>query len=122
MFLGFTSALIVIPGLIWIIALGLRLWRPSPDLRKSLRNTHLVLAPFAILLAVYGFYALRRAEESAEGGGGLLGAFGMIPIVMGLLAGILSIISLWVAYSAPLEDFIENRDPDRSNNNKPSKR
>ena len=62
-FLGYTSALIVIPGLIWLIVLGLRLWRPYPKLRTALRNTHLVLAPFAILLTVYGFYALKKAEE-----------------------------------------------------------
>jgi hypothetical protein len=98
-FLGFTSALIVIPGLIWLIVLGLRLWRPYAELRTALRNTHFVLAPFAILLTVYGLYALRKAEESAEGGGGLLGAFGLIPIVMGLLAGSLSIASLYVCRS-----------------------
>jgi len=42
---------------------------------------------------------LRAARRSAEAGGGLLGAFGIIPIVMGVLAGSLSVVSLCVAYS-----------------------
>jgi hypothetical protein len=110
-FLGFTSALIVIPGLIWLIVLGLRLWRPYPRLRTALRNTHLVLAPFAILLTVYGFYALRKAGESAEGGGGLLGAFGLIPIVMGIFAAALSIASLCVSYSSAFTDLPVEKNP-----------
>ena len=109
MFLGFSSALIVIPGLIWLIMLGLRLWRPNTKLRMALRNTHLVLAPFAILLVVYGFYALSRAEESADAGGGLLGAAGLIPIVIGLLAGSLSITSLCVSYSSAFENLSGGR-------------
>ena len=98
-FLGCFSLPVVIPALIWLAILGFRLWRPNTRLRNELRYTHLVLAPLAILLVVYGLFALRAAQRSAEAGGGLLGAVGLIPIAMGLLAGSLSVVSLYISYS-----------------------
>jgi hypothetical protein len=98
-FLGYFSILIVIPGLIWLIVLGIWLWRPGCSVRKALRVTHFVLAPLAVLLVAYGLYCLRAAQRSAEGGGGLLGAVGLMPIVMGVLAWSLSIVSLFVLNS-----------------------
>ena len=97
LFLGVISMLIVIPGLIWLALLGISLCRPNTRVAVLLRTTHLVLAPFAVVLLAYGFFALRAAERSAEDGGGLLGGFGWIPIAMGVLAGSLSTVSLWVA-------------------------
>ncbi len=99
MFLGVFTIPVVIPALIWLVIVGFRLWRTNARLRMVLRYTHLVLAPLAILLVVYGLFALRAAKRSAEAGGGLLGAFGLIPIVMGVLAGSLSIVSLYVSLS-----------------------
>jgi len=99
-FLGCFSLPVIVPALIWLAILGFRLWRPNTRLRTMLRYTHLVLAPLAILLVVYGLFALRAAQRSAEAGGGLLGAVGLIPIVTGLLAGSVSLVSLYVSYSA----------------------
>ena len=57
-------------------------------------------------MAAYGLYALHAAQRSAEAGGGLLGAFGLIPIVLGLIAGSLSMVSLFVSYSSALKNAI----------------
>lgn len=101
-FLGHLTILFVVPGLIWLVILGLRLLRPNPGVKKALRVTHSLLAPLAVLLVVYGFHCLQAARHSAEAGGGLLGAFGLIPIVMGALVGTLSAVSLWVTFSSGL--------------------
>ena len=93
-FLSYFSLPVVIPALVWLVILGFRLRRPNIKLLTVLRYTHLFTAPFAVLLFVYGLFALRAARRSAEAEGGLFGAFGLIPIVMGLLAGILSVVSL----------------------------
>ena len=97
LFLGFISALVVMPALVWLAVLGVWLWRPSIRLRMLLKGTHLLLTPFWILLIVYGGFALGAAQRSAEAGGGLLGGFGFIPIVMGLLTGSVSIVSLYAS-------------------------
>lgn len=102
LFLGFFTIPVVVPGLIWLVVLGFRLWRPDPKVRTALRVTHTVLGPLAVLLVVYGWFCLHAARRSAEAGGGLLGGFGLIPIVMGVLAGALSIVSLYTVYSNAL--------------------
>ena len=79
-FLGFFSIPTIVPGLIWLVILGFRLCRSRRAIRTALRLTHSVLAPLAALLVVYGTFCLHAARRSAESGGGLLGAFGLIPI------------------------------------------
>lgn len=90
--IGVAPVLLVVP--LWFVVLGVWLWRPSEALRGALRATHIVAAPFGVWIVAYGVFALVAAEESAEGGGGLLGAFGLIPIVVGVLTAILSVWSL----------------------------
>lgn len=107
-FLGLVTVPVVVPGLIWLVVLGVRLMRPNTAVRTALRVTHLLLAPLAVLLVVYGIHALQAAGRSAEGGGGLLGAFGLIPIVIGVLAGCLSLASLWVAFSGAVPRTTED--------------
>jgi hypothetical protein len=99
MFLGFFTIPVIVPGLIWLAVLGFRLLRPDRTVRTALRFTHAVLGPLAILLVIYGWFCLQAAQRSAEAGGGLLGAVGLIPIVMGTLAGSLSVVSLITAQS-----------------------
>ncbi len=106
-FVGFFSVVVVLPAMIWLAILGFRLWRPTRALRRLLRVTHLLLGPVAVLLVVYGLFCLHAARGSAEGGGGLLGAVGLIPIVMGSLAGILSIVSLCVSFSHAFNETTE---------------
>ena len=99
MFLGFFTIPVIVPGLIWLAVLGFRLWRPDRTIRTALQVTHAVVGPLAILLMVYGWFCLQAAQRSAEAGGGLLGAVGLIPIIMGTLAGSLSVVSLITAQS-----------------------
>ena len=98
-FLAFFTIPVIVPGLIWLAILGFRLCRADRTLRTALRVTHAVLGSLAILLLVYGWFCLEAARRSAEAGGGLLGAVGLIPIVMGTFAGSLSVVSLFAAQS-----------------------
>lgn len=107
LFLNVFSIPIVLPAQIWLAILGIRLWRPNMKLQTALRRTHYVLAPFSILLIIFGFLAIRDANRSAETGGGLLGAFGLIPITMGFFAGTLSLVSLYLVYYVKFEKLDE---------------
>ena len=103
LFFGVLSMAIVPPLLLWVVVLGVRLQRPTATVRAHLRRTHLVVLPVALLCIAYGAYALFAAQRSAESGGGLLGAVGLIPLGSGLVAGVLSVASLWFSGS-PRED------------------
>lgn len=119
-FFGYISIIAMVPALVWLIILGLRLWRTSTGAARVLRVTHLVLAPLAVLLVLYGLYALHAARQSAVNGGGLLGAFGLIPIVMGLLAGGLSLVSLCVSASSIFQDAAASEAGSGSGTGKPA--
>ena len=98
-FFGLFTIPIIVPGLVWLAVLGFRLWRADRTVRKALRVTHAVLGPLAILLIAYGWFCLRAAQRSAEAGGGLLGAVGLVPIVIGMLVGSLTVVTLFAARS-----------------------
>ncbi len=74
-------------GPVWLVILAYRLWRPTGEVAVLLRRTHVVTAVIAALLCVYGIVALQAAERSARAGGGLLGAFGLLPLTLGLVLG-----------------------------------
>ena len=103
-FLGIFSIPTTLPGLIWLVVLGIRLCSGHKPLRIALRRTHLVLAPLAVLFVIYGVFCLQAAQRSAESGGGLLGAFGIIPIAWGIISGGLSTASLCFAHSKTLKE------------------
>lgn len=90
------AAPILLIGPIWGIVLGLRLWRSDPRVDTALRRTHLVYLAIDGLLIAYGFWMLRAAEESAARGGGLLGGIGLIPIGLGILLAMFSVVTLFV--------------------------
>jgi hypothetical protein len=114
-FLGFFSIPTIVPGLIWLVILGFLLCRGHRAVRPALRLTNLALAPLATLLVVYGTFCLHAARRSAESGGGLLGTFGLIPIVMGVVAGGLSVVSLCVAHSDALMNRSATEQPPAGN-------
>lgn len=91
-------ALLVVP--VWFIVLGVWSRRPSETLRVAMRSTHIVAAPFAVWIVAYGVFALVASYRSDEGGG-LLSVFGFIPIIVGLLAAVLSVWSLMVIRNWP---------------------
>jgi hypothetical protein len=98
-FFGLVILPVFLPVIIWLAILGIRILRPYRKVRKALLVTHSALVPIAVLLVFYGLYCLRAAQRSAEAGGGLLGAVGLIPIVMGALMGILAVVSLFFAFT-----------------------
>jgi hypothetical protein len=97
MFLGLSLAPVLLPGPVWVVILGIRLWRPSARVGVLLRRTHYVGLPVAALLCAYGGFAIQAAERSAAAGGGLLGTYGLIPLGLGAVLGITALTSLWLA-------------------------
>lgn len=94
---GAPPAPLLASGSIWLMILGYRLWRQHDRVRDVLWRTHVVTLVVATLLCTYGLLALRAAERSAAAGGGLLGAFGLFPLALGVALGGTSVISLWLA-------------------------
>lgn len=99
LFFGTVSMVFVPLMVLWMMALGVRLQHPTATVRAQVRRTRVVVLPIAVLCMVYGVYALSAAQRSAESGGGLLGTFGLLPLISGLVAGCLSLVSLWVSGS-----------------------
>jgi len=97
MFFGLFLAPVLLPGPVWVVILGIRLWRPARRVGVLLRRTHFVGVTLAALLCAYGAFALQAAERSAAAGGGIMGAFGLIPLGLGVLLGSTSVVSLWLA-------------------------
>ena len=94
-FFGLILAPILVAGPVWICILGSQLWEGSdPGLCLRLRVTHIVLLFFAALFCASGFGALQAGERSAAHGGGLLSAWGLIPIGIGCLLGMLAVSTL----------------------------
>ena len=97
LFFGLTLAPFLIGGPIWLMVLGGRLWRQGEGMGALLRRTHVVLLVVAALLGAYGLFALRAAQQNAAQGGGLLGAFGLLPLALGVMLGATAAASLCVA-------------------------
>lgn len=103
--LGFLLCMAVIAGAIsvhaasaavgvWLITLGVRIARHRAGIYERALVTHRLLLVFGVLFAGLGAWMLGAAELSARQGGGLLGAFGLIPISLGVLVLTLSLPSL----------------------------
>jgi hypothetical protein len=88
--------LLALPSL-WLVALGVHLWRRGPGVARALRRTHRVSLVVALLVCLYGVVALVGASRSAAAGGGLLGGFGILPIGLGVALGGLAVTSLRVS-------------------------
>lgn len=82
---------------LWLAFLGVQLWRGlTAKTSALLRATHWAMALLAALLIYAGIAALQAAERSSAHGGGLLGAFGFLPIGIGCVLGMLATITLLV--------------------------
>lgn len=80
-----------------ILLAGLRaLWRLTPRAIRALQIADALAVVAATVLCGFGALALRTAGESAARGGGLLGAFGLVPLALGLATGGLAVVSLWL--------------------------
>jgi len=94
-FFGLVLAPILAAGPVWLCILGSQLWNGSDArLCVRLRITHAVSLFFAALLCASGLWALLAGERSAAHGGGLLSAWGLIPLSFSCLLGVLSMLTL----------------------------
>ena len=94
-FFGIVLAPILVAGPVWLCILGSQLWDSSdPGLCLRLRITHALSLVFAALLCASGVWALQAGERSAAHGGGLLSAWGLIPLSIGCLLSLLSVSTL----------------------------
>ena len=89
-----TLAPILLIGPVWTILLSRRLWRRDRTAIRSLRRTHFVFLGIDALLVWYGIWMLEAAAASAARGGGLLGGLGVIPIVLGAVLAVFSVLTL----------------------------
>ena len=89
-----TLAPIMLIGPVWAILLARRLWRRDPTVIRAVRRTHVVFLAIDALLIWYGIWMLKAAEESAARGGGLLGGLGVIPIGLGIVLALFSVVTL----------------------------
>lgn len=99
--------LVMVPVLaavpIWFCVLGNQLWHgPSPRTCRWMRVTHLLSLFLSAALVVIGVFTLQAAARSAAHGGGLLGAFGFIPLGVGVVLAALAIASLSLIGPGPL--------------------
>jgi len=81
----------------WMLILTVRLWACRHPVCTALLITHGILMVPGILGILMGIHALRAAEASAAKGGGLLGAWGLIPLGIGTCIVALALPSLIVA-------------------------
>jgi len=95
LFFGLAAAPVLALAPLWMIYLGIRLWTPNDRIVAMLRTTHRISLAIAALLILYGISALRAAERSAAHGGGLLGAFGILPLGLGIILGAVAGASLF---------------------------
>ena len=94
-FFGLILAPILAAGPVWLCILGSQLWNGSDArLCVRLRITHAVSLFFAALLCASGLWALQAGERGAAHGGGLLSAWGLIPLSFGCLRGVLAVLTL----------------------------
>jgi hypothetical protein len=105
LFLGITPAPVLALGPLWIIVLGVRMWRPSARVVRLARRTAWIGLVIGAGEMAYGIFALRAAARSAARGGGLLGAVGLLPLGFGLaiacVAGLSLVLSRGQASQSP---------------------
>ena len=94
LFLGMTPAPLLALGPLWIIVLGVRMWWPSARVVTLARRSAWVGLVVGAGEMVYGIFALGAAQRSAARGGGLLGAFGLLPLGLGFAIAGLAAVSL----------------------------
>jgi hypothetical protein len=103
LFFGIAVGPVMAVAPLWLAFLGVHLWRgPTPRTFALLRATHWAVLVLAALLIYAGIAALQAAERSAAHGGGLLGAFGFLPIAIGCVLGVLATLTLILVRRDPV--------------------
>jgi hypothetical protein len=81
----------------WMIVLGRWAWTLRPHLRLALLITHGVLLLPGTLAVIAGVHAMRAAERSTAGGGGLLSPLAALPLIFGVPVLVLALCSIAAA-------------------------
>jgi len=92
--LGIAGLLVWGAAAAWYGRIGLRLWRHDPRIVRPARTTYLVTLLLGVVEILHGLLALQAAERSAARGGGLLGGYGLIPLLAGALLVLIASLSL----------------------------
>jgi hypothetical protein len=110
LFLGITPAPVLALGPLWMIVLGVRMWWPSARVVALARRGAWIALFVGAGEMAYGIFALHAAQRSAARGGGLLGAFGLLPLGLGLAIACLAGVSLVLSRgpSSPSGQSAEN--------------
>ena len=91
--LGFLVAPILLLGVAWLAAVGAKLLTASSRAVPQARRTAVVTIPVALLIGAYSLWTLDAAARSSDEGGGLLGGFGLIPMVLAITLAVISILT-----------------------------
>lgn len=82
---------------LWMMVLGLWTWAMRPRVRLALLITHGLLLLPGTLAVVSGVLAMRAAERSSAGGGGLLSPLAALPVLFGAPILVLALCSITAA-------------------------
>ncbi len=86
----FLSSYFFIAVGIWLIILGLGFLHNRESVLSEAAAAHKFLCILSVLLSLYGVWALYMGNVSSQTGGGILSAYGLIPLSAGILLLIFS--------------------------------
>lgn len=92
---GLSGVIVVaLMAIVWVAFVIKELGKSSPIGLYCLRGINVLGAVVGVLLIGYGAFALDAAEKSARSGGGLLGAFGFVPMAFGAYLVVASLVTI----------------------------
>ena len=86
----FLSSYFFIAVGIWLIILGVGFFRNRASVLSEAAAAHKFLCILSVLLSLYGIWALYMGNVSSQAGGGIMSAYGLIPLSAGILLLIFS--------------------------------
>jgi hypothetical protein len=92
---------------IWMAVVGRWIWLAEASSNKAVLTTHKIILAAGILAIAYGAFALAAASKSAAEGGGLMGAIGLFPLVIGGCLSALALSSILYVRSASSTQQLE---------------
>ena len=90
----FLSSYFFIAVGIWLIILGVGLLRNRESVISEAATAHKFLCILSVSLSLYGIWALYMGNVSSQLGGGIMSAYGLIPLSGGILLLIFSCFSI----------------------------
>lgn len=96
---------------LWMVVLGYWSWTLRFCLRTALCLTHGIMLLPGSLAVILGVYAMRAAERSTEGGGGLMSPLAVLPLLFGIPVLVLSLCSIAAALALAHTSPESGQDP-----------